>query len=243
MIRSPSGYAVSVRKPDGEIVVKFFPYRTRLKDFPFRLPIIRGLVAVYELLIIALSALNYSSEMLGEKKDPISIPIAIVLGLLLFIGLPYYLTVLVGIGRSDPSFHLVDGIFKAVVIIGYLLIIRIFKDVRRIFSLHGAEHVVVNSYEQDRKTDSTFHSRCGTNLILLIVIVSVLVFSISGAGLFLRFLLLPIIFSLSYELFLLLNHLHLIPSFLQHLTTLPPSEEEIRIAQAALKSVLEHEVG
>jgi len=242
MIRSPSGYAVSVKKPDGEIVSRYFVKQTLLKRFPFRLPLIRGVVAAVELFIIALSAIDFSTEILGEKKNPASFPIAVIIGLLLFIAAPYYLTVLTGISKGSFLFHLTDGIFKAIIIICYLLVIRVFSDVRRIFSLHGAEHAVVNSYEQDAETKSTFHARCGTNFVLIIIIVSVLLFSALRVGLVMRFLLLPVVFSLAYELFLLLVKTNLMPSFLQHLTTMKPSEEEIEIARVALQSVLNNEV-
>lgn len=242
MIRSPSGYAVSVKKPDGEIVVKYFAKETKMKTFPFKLPLIRGVVAAYELFTIALSAIDFSTETLGEKKSPFSFPIAIIAGLILFIAVPYYLTVLTGIAKGSFSFHLIDGIFKIIIIIAYLLAIRIFKDVQRIFALHGAEHAVVNSYEQGEVTRSTFHARCGTNFIVIIVIVSVILFSILKVGLLWRFILLPLIFSLSYELFLILVKQNLMPSILQHLTTMTPSDNEIEVAKVALQSVLSNEV-
>lgn len=243
MIRSPSGYAVSVQKPDGEIAVKYFPKKTKITKFPYKLPFIRGIIAAYELFIIALSAIDYSAEMIGEKKSSAALPISVIIGLLLFIAVPYYLTVLIGVTKGGILFHLIDGLFKVIMIIGYLLTIRIFKDVRRIFSFHGAEHAVVNSYEHGKKSKETFHSRCGTNFILIIIIVSVIVFSILRIGLFLRFLLLPLIFSLSYELFLILAKANLMPSILQHLTTMSPSDDEIKIAEAALQTVLENETG
>jgi len=242
MIRSPSGYAVSVRKPDGEIVVRYFPKKTLIKRFPFNIPLVRGIIAVYELLVISFSAFDYSSEILGEKKNDFSFVLALILGLFLFIALPYYLTVLTGVSRGSITFHIIDGILKIMVILSYLMIVRIFKEVRRIFSLHGAEHAVVNSYEKGVEMASTFHHRCGTNLIIIIVLVSVLIFSLFRVGLSFRFFLLPIIFSFSYEFFLILNRTGMIPNFFQYLTTMKPSEEEIRIARKALDEVLHHEM-
>lgn len=242
MIRSPSGFAVSVQKPDGDIVVQYFPKKTKLKKFPFNLPIIRGIVAAYELLSISLKAIDFSSEVLGEKKESFMVPISIILFVLLFFGVPYFLTSLSGISHGSFLFHIVYGILKLLLFVGYLLFLRIFKDVRRFLSLHGAEHAVVNSYERGEKTSSTFHARCGTNFILIIIIVSVIIFSIFKATFFTRFLFLPLILSLSYELFFLFVKLNVMPSVLQFLTTISPSDDEIKVAEAALESVLSHEV-
>ncbi len=238
MMRSPNRVAVAVRKPDGEIAVKSYPYVpiTR-RNKGLKLPIIRGAVGMVEAVKIGIDALNWSAEQAmpeeAEKREKrtggrrwlsttLSLGIALIFGLGLFMYLPYWLAKLtVGGDKGQLGFHLVAGGVRITILLGYLWVISRLKDIHRVFQYHGSEHKTIFGFEsgEELTTDrvmrqTRFHPRCGTSFLLIVAIAAILFFAIIdtiivaifGAypNVLVRFLvhipLIPVVAGLSYEL-------------------------------------------
>jgi len=277
MMKAPRNWTVAVRDQKGEIHLK----REAVGKLPafLKLPVVRGTVALYQALSIGMKALEFSASKAyddGEEKpmSPLAIlstmGFAVVIGIALFIFLPLYATKLAGavltlVSRNSLVFNLVDGIIRVFIFLGYVFAIGLWKDMRRIFEYHGAEHKVIHAYEAGRELDldsvrafSPQHPRCGTSFLLIVMVISILVFSCIPqswpfTGKFLsRLVLIPVIAGLSYELLRLsakitdnplLNILVLPGLMLQRLTTREPDDSQIEVAIAAVKEVLRLEEG
>jgi uncharacterized protein YqhQ len=274
MMRSPDAVAVAVRKPDGKIVLKRTPFRSLTKKIRFLgWPFLRGGVILVESMVLGVKALNFSSLMAvgeaegksgsaPEKKDQWILGgtavFAFGLGLLLFFYLPLLLTEWLGV-KSGVLFNLVDGCIRLCVFLSYLFLIRLWKDIRRIFEYHGAEHKSIFAFEDGRplevpevKKFSTHHPRCGTSFLLVVMLVSMAVFMFLGrpdsaSDRIVRFLFIPVIGGVSYEIIRLsatrygrwLAETLVAPGiWLQALTTGEPDDGQIEVALVALKSAL-----
>ncbi|MDQ7787592.1 MAG: DUF1385 domain-containing protein [Thermodesulfovibrionales bacterium] len=272
MMKGKKGWTVAVRSPQGDIHVK----KERLTELPklLQLPVIRGFIALFHALFLGIQAIEFSAnkayeEESGENLSPLTLGLTIgfslILGIALFILLPLYLTKLLGIvfaavDRSSFYFNLVDGVIRVLVFLLYIIAVGTWKDMRRIFEYHGAEHKVIHAYESGKgmtieniKGNSPLHPRCGTSFLLIVMVVSIFTFSfIPQEWSFLfkflsRIVLIPFIAGLSYE-FLKLSarmkqnavmHLLILPGlFLQRLTTREPDEAQIEVALRALEEVL-----
>jgi uncharacterized protein YqhQ len=269
--------AIAVRRPDGEIVVKreelaFFSEQT----FFFKIPLVRGIIALASALILGIQALNYSAtQALSEEETNLSswaigltFTAALCFGVLLFFLLPLYLTkwlrfVFPIVSESGILFNLVDGTIRLVIFVAYLWGISFFKEIRRVFEYHGAEHKSIFAFEAgealiiDRvKGFSYLHPRCGTSFLLIVMVVSILIFALIPHHLpFVykvasRVVLIPVIAGLSYELIRFADkkrehrgvRYFIKPGlWLQRLTAREPSEAQIEVALCALKKVLELE--
>ncbi len=267
VIRNKSRVALAVRKSDGSIGVRSWgvkPYREINPVFGF--PIVRGVVALYDALVWGIKTLCYSAnEALGgeEKLSFLEIvgSVALALGLAigLFVILPASIAHLIelkeGLGRI--SLNIVEGLFRVLTFLLYLLFIGFFKEIRKIFSYHGAEHKVINAYEDLRtsitpdnaRRYSRFHYRCGTSFILFVLVISIICFAIfEQQALVKRFLvriaLIPFIAGVSYEILKLtssspIGRLLAKPGiWLQYLTTREPTLDQIEVGVAALKEAL-----
>ena len=203
MMRSPSAMAIAVRRPDGSMAERDEPWRGISERFPIlKKPFLRGSVVLVESLVNGLQALSFSAreafpeEAKGEDKEEklsdlelaITIGIAFVIGILLFVALPHGVAYLVGEKFAMPidtlGFHIVDGIVKVSVLVLYILAISLMKDIRRVFQYHGAEHMSIHAYEaseeltvENAKKHPTLHPRCGTAFLLLVLVVSVFLFA------------------------------------------------------------------
>jgi uncharacterized protein YqhQ len=275
MMKSPSGWTVAVRDQKGEIHVKV----EVLKKLPrfFILPFLRGIVGLYHALAIGIKAIEYSATKAYSDADekPMSpltiastIVFAMVLGVGLFLFLPLYLTKLVGMFVQEVSdssfvFNATDGVIRVVIFLFYVFAIGLWKDMRRIFEYHGAEHKVIHAYEAGReleveqvKSFSPQHPRCGTSFLLIVMVISILLFSFIPqswpfSGKFIsRLILIPAIAGISYELLRLSAKMKANPVIgllifpglmLQRLTTREPDETQIEVALMALKEVLKLE--
>jgi uncharacterized protein YqhQ len=200
MMRSPKSFVVAVRRPDGSIAIREQPWETLLGSLKFlRWPLFRGAITLIESLHNGYSALNFSAEhgMPPEegpkaKAEPASSRFVLTLATLfavgLFIAVPHLLTWALGklIGPSmDTSgalFHLVDGVIRIGVLVGYMAALSKTKDAQRLFQYHGAEHKAIWTYEsgkaltvENAKTFGTQHPRCGTSFLFIVVFVAVLV--------------------------------------------------------------------
>jgi uncharacterized protein YqhQ len=268
MMRSPNFYSVAVRQPNKKISVKsekidsFFSRHKIFKKL-----FIRGIAQLIEMLIIGIKTLTYSAnESAGEKNEEklsfweIFFTLAFAFGFaaLLFILLPLFVSKLLT-SSNGFIFNLIDGVLRILVFFIYLAAISQMKDVKRIFEYHGAEHKTVHCYEKklpltvkNVKKYSTLHPRCGTSFIMIVLIISILVFSLVTANSFWmkflsRIILIPIIAGISYEflkLFAKYEHKPLIrfllyPGMLvQKLTTKEPDNKQIEVAIVAAKKVL-----
>ena len=229
MMRGPSNWAVAVRKPDGDIVevhqeIKSPMARHRI----WRLPVIRGVVALGESLAIGFRALaisaNYAAQAdakEGEDGEEVAteltrgqlifaFAIAIGFALLLFKVGPALLTDWIGIEAG--WFVIVEGLIRVTVFILYLVVISFVPDLRRVFQYHAAEHKAINAYEAGDELNpeavqrhSQIHPRCGTAFLLWVMVIAIFVFAFFGRPVWYwliatRILLLPVIAGLAYEL-------------------------------------------
>jgi len=260
MMRTPNALAIAIRKEDGEILVKkeILPSRHLL----LKKPISRGLSALWEALVMGYKALAFSAQRSTKKKEKeisgfalgLTMVFALGLAILFFILLPAFLTSLLPIKGSIP-FNLVDGSIRLLLFFTYLWAISQLKEIKRIFAYHGAEHKAVYTYEageeltiENARNKSTKHPRCGTNFILIFLILSILLFSLLGRATsievhLLRILFIPIIAVSAYEIirfsikkgWYFINFLGL---QLQRITTREPADDQLEVALTALKEAL-----
>lgn len=275
MMKAPKGWTVAVRDLKGDIHVK----REDLLELPkpLRLPMLRGVVALFHAMYLGIKAIEFSaSKAYNEDEKPmnpfvitLTIGFAFILGVGLFILLPLYATKLLGfiftfVSGNSFAFNIVDGIIRVFVFMGYVTAIGLWKEMRRIFEYHGAEHKVIHAYEAGEelivdnvKRFSPLHPRCGTSFLLIVMITSIFVFSfIPQAWPFIykflsRLVLIPLIAGLSYELLRFSSrmkdnpvvNLMIMPGLLlQKLTTSEPDDRQIEVAITALKEALKFEV-
>lgn len=258
MLRKKDKIAIAIRKNKKIKTTSFkFSFLPKLKK-----PFLRGIISLIETIYIGFKSLNWSAEQIeGEKTSKTSsillILISFIIAIGLFIFLPLYLTKLL-ISSKGFYFNLVDGIFRILIFFGYLTFISFSKEIKKTFQYHGAEHKVVNCYEDNKKVTikncrrySTLHVRCGTSFIFIVLIISILVFSvIYSEKLYIRFLgrivLIPVIASLSYEILKLaakyktnifFNLISKPGLFLQKFTTKRPNKKQLEVAIAAFKKL------
>ncbi len=274
MMRSGNSYTVAVRSPDNDIVFKKENIRNLPK--PLKMPLIRGAVALVQALSIGIRALLYSAEASGhEEERPSSLSLfftvflAFVIGIGLFLLLPLYSTRLLGIlfysiNDSSIVFNLVDGIIRVAVFIVYIISITMSGDIRRVFQYHGAEHKVVHAFESGAELTvenadkfSTLHPRCGTSFLIIVMMLSILIFSLIPKDwlfvekLLSRVALIPVIAGMSYE-FIKFSAKRMNNPFiriaampglwLQRLTTGAPTPDQVEVAIKALKEVLDVDI-
>lgn len=195
MMRSPHFIAVAVRKPNRQIVIKNKPYSGITAKFPIlKKPILRGVVTLIESMSQGMDALSYAAQVAAvdeEKTEELSswaialsMLMAFVFGMGLFVALPHFLTALFTTTES-PLFHLLDGILKMLILLSYVYLISLMKDIHRVFQYHGAEHKSIYAFEageeltvENARKYTTLHPRCGTSFLLFLVLISILVFSV-----------------------------------------------------------------
>jgi uncharacterized protein YqhQ len=226
MMRSPSNWALAVRKPDGEIAEVNRPIRSVMaRHWFFRLPVVRGIIALGESLAIGFRALaisaNYAAQEEGEEGEVstelsrgaliFAFAIAIGFALLLFKVTPVVITNWLPIDTTG-WFVIVEGLIRVTIFILYLLVISLLPDLRRVFQYHAAEHKVINAYEAGEELVpekvqrfSLIHPRCGTAFLLWVMVIAIFVFAFLGRPplpwlIASRILLLPLIAGIAYEL-------------------------------------------
>lgn len=271
MMKASGGWTVAVRDQRGGIHLKIKATR-QLPAF-LKLPLLRGVVALFQALSIGVKALEFSaSKAYNEEEKPLSpitmlstLGFAIVLGVGLFILLPLYVTKLAGlfihaVAASSFAFNIVDGILRVFVFLFYVSVIGLWKDMRRIFEYHGAEHKVIHAYETGKelivenvRPFSTLHPRCGTSFLLIVMALSILIFSFIpqvwsfSAKFIARVILIPMVSGISYELLKLsaimkdnpvVKFLIMPGLMLQRLTTKEPDDAQIEVAIVAVKEAL-----
>lgn len=285
MMRGVSTWAVAVRKalpeelsekgvdPElgahGEIAVTSFPLTSVLKKHRLlRLPIVRGVVALGESLVIGFKALGISANaQLPDDEEEISggmwaftVLLAVALAVGLFFVVPVGLTSLIK-DQLDSSFlfWLVEGIVRTAIFLGYLLLLSRLRDLRRVFEYHGAEHKTISCYEagldltpENAQRFSRLHPRCGTSFLLIVMIVAIFVFAPIGLPawywlVLTRIIGVPLIAGISFEIIKFAGRNRrrrwvrtvMFPGLqLQKLTTREPDYEQLAVAIAAMEAVL-----
>ncbi|MBO8129402.1 MAG: DUF1385 domain-containing protein [Peptococcaceae bacterium] len=268
MMRGPLRWSVAVRKPDRTIEVETREVETITRRFPFlKWPFIRGTVVLFESLIVGIEALSFSASLAtGEEEKPITkwemaltILAAFGLAILLFVLLPVAVAHLtLPYVQGNLAQNLIEGILRVVVFLLYVVAVGRMKDIRRVFQYHGAEHKVINAYEAgapmtiaDIQRFKTLHPRCGTSFLMIVLVISILVFSVLATEpLWWRFvsrlLMLPVVAGLGYE-FIKFTGKHsssaicrvlMAPGlWLQKLTTRPPDDDQVEVALMAFNAV------
>jgi uncharacterized protein YqhQ len=223
MIRGKEGVAISVRQPDGQLNVVKQPlasiYKGRLRE----MPLIRGIIALIETLVLGTQSLLHSAQVAATEEVGEKIPAAVLwgtvaaslaLGVALFFMVPLFATryLIDPYIESALLSNIFEGLIRIGIFIAYLKLMSLIPDIRKVFAYHGAEHKAVNAYEAGVPLDvesvrmySTAHARCGTAFLFIVLIVAVFVFALVGQpSLWIRILsriaLIPVIAIISYEI-------------------------------------------
>ncbi len=262
MIRGKKAAVLAVRNPDGEIIKEQIQFSRFYNRSLLKIPILRGILNLADSLVVGTRALNFSANIAeGEidsqkNSEGINLAIVISLSLIIAIGIFFVTPALVSRGFHYLGFNnllvsLLEGLIRLIFVIGYIYLIGLSKDIRRVFQYHGAEHMAVWTHEagtnlskSNLKNFTKEHPRCGTSFILLVVMVSIIVFMLFPRDnliyfVLLRIILVPIIAGISYELlkigsrsrFKLVKNLLNGPGMLiQKLTTKEPDESQLEVA-------------
>ena len=283
MMRSPTKMAMAVRRDDGSVAMSHHPVEQK-KGWA-KVPFIRGVVNFIATLKMGFTTLNESMELLGlEEEEPTKFEkwlsektgkstgdIIMLVGSVLAVGLSLGIFVLVptlvatwlsGLIQLPVLVNLAEGVVRLLIFLGYITAITLMPDIKRFFAYHGAEHKVVNCYEagmkltvENAQKQTTLNPRCGTSFLLIVMIISVLVFSLTGwSGVWwtrflVRIALLPVVAGISYEVLMLLAKrenacvrvLRWPGMQLQKLTTRQPDDAMVEVALAAFIAVLEED--
>jgi len=271
MMRGRDHWAIAVRRPDQTMHVEAHEISSIAKRFPvLAKPGLRGVIALGQALSIGVKALTVSANNAVEEDERLtrgqmisSMVLAFALFTLVFIVGPYLGLRLV---RKDIPSSLVRNVLEGVVRVGlflvYLAAIGRMKEIRRVFQYHGAEHKTIAAYEHGDPLEpgaidrySTLHVRCGTNFLLIVMVLTILVYTAFGsrglvAGILFRIVAIPVIAGISYELLRLgARYTHsrtmrvlMAPGlWLQKITTRQPDRGQIEVAIRAFEEVLRQE--
>lgn len=275
MMRSPHAWAIACRKPSGEVSTHSEPLeRLSEKHKWMGWPIVRGVVTLGHAMTLGFRALRFSANVALDEVEPAKedgkklevsgwiAAVNIIFSVAFFIFMYKYLPLVAAteLKRVDPIFggqilfNLVDGIIRLVLFVLFIWGVSLWKDIRRVYEYHGAEHKTVFAFENGDPLDtaavqkySTYHPRCGTSFLMTVMIISIVIYMAIPVTTFwarfaVRIALLPVIAGLSYEiirfaakhrgsLFALMTAPGL---WLQRITTQPPSDEQAECAIVAL---------
>ncbi|HWH31047.1 MAG TPA: DUF1385 domain-containing protein [Egibacteraceae bacterium] len=277
MMRGAKTWAVAVRRPDGGIYLE----RHKVSDFPqrhplFTKPMFRGMFGLVDALTIGTRALTISANQSVEEEEQLSSKAmggSLVFALLLFVGIFIVLpnAGLAFLSRSIGDgwlYHVVEGVVRMGIFLLYLTAISLLADIRRVFQYHGAEHMTIAAWEHDEPLEpsavrkySTLHVRCGTNFLLMVMLLAIVVYSLGGwlvpapdggvalkaaYHIALRVILLPVVAGLAYEGLRLgagkdnwfVRGLMKPGLWLQMITTKPPTDDQIEVAIRSFEAVV-----
>ena len=268
MMRGKTHVAVAVRQPDGEISVDVRPVNSISDRYPIlKKPFLRGVVSLVESLVMGMKALAYSAQVSGDedekldsKEMALTIAVSAGLAILLFIVIPTWsMRFLTGITQDHMALNLAEGVLRMAIFLAYIAAISSMNDIQRVFQYHGAEHKTIYTYEaglplkvENVRPFSTLHPRCGTNFLMIVMLISMFIFTFLGWPSLLeriasRIILMPVIAGVSYELIRYagahtdnpLARIAITPGLLlQKLTTRQPDDSQIEVAIASLKAVV-----
>ena len=272
MMRGVGHWSLAVRRPDDTIGIHEFPLVSWMQRYPIlKTPVVRGVVALVESLVIGVRALTMSAnESIGEEEQQLSrkeLSVTLIFAFAFAIGLffvaPLFLTGLFRHWIGDGYlFWAIEGCVRVGIFLLYLAIITQIKDLRRVFEYHGAEHMSIHALEHgDELTVEnvehyrTLHLRCGTSFLLIVMVVAIFVFAFVGRPVWYllilsRIILIPLIAGVSYEIIKFAGR-HEENAFvraimspglaLQWMTTKQPDNAQIEVAIAALDKIIELE--
>lgn len=268
MMRGKTHVAVAVRQPDGEISVDVRPVNSISDRYPIlKKPFLRGVVSLVESLVMGMKALAYSAQVSGDEDEKLdskemamTIAVSAGLAILLFIVIPTWsMRFLTGITQDHMALNLAEGVLRMAIFLAYIAAISSMNDIQRVFQYHGAEHKTIYTYEaglplkvENVRPFSTLHPRCGTNFLMIVMLISMFIFTFLGWPSLLeriasRIILMPVIAGVSYELIRYagahtdnpLVRIAITPGLLlQKLTTRQPDDSQIEVAIASLKAVV-----
>jgi uncharacterized protein YqhQ len=268
MMRAPSGWAVAVRLPSGAI-------ETRCEELPrlssrsrlARMPFVRGVMVLGESVTLGMRALTWSAQkQTGEEEEELSkwqlvgsMSLAVVFFAAVFILGPAAAADWMA-GESRLLFGIYEGVIRLAVFVGYIWLIGRMEDIKRVFQYHGAEHKTIHAYEAgDPLSIANIqkyrpeHPRCGTNFLLIVLLLAITVFTIIGKGpvwwlITSRLVFIPIIAGVAYEILRYagltadskLGKALAVPGlWLQRLTTGQPDDSQVEVAVASLVAALD----
>lgn len=266
MMRGPGYTATAVREPAGTIVVQKEPTKSIADTYPIlKKPFLRGCVALYESLVIGMKALSFSAKAAGDEEEEMSnseiaitMVISTVFAIAVFLALPTFIVKFIpGVQDNHVVLNLIEGVIRLVLFLLYIWGIGLTKDIQRVFQYHGAEHKTIHTYELDLpltvenvRQQSRLHARCGTNFLLIVMVVSIFVFAFLGwpnllERILSRVLLMPVVAGIAYEVIRLAGRSEhsfvkaiIKPGLvLQYMTTREPEDDQIEVAIRALEEV------
>jgi uncharacterized protein YqhQ len=279
MMRAPHSYCVAVRKPNGEIITDEKPLKKVSEKYPiFKYPILRGLGTLGQAMGLGIKALRFSANAALDEGDPgkkpqeisgwamaLNLAFSLTFFIFLYKFVPLWMATKLGSAYESMNGHIainmVDGVIRILLFLAFLGLVSRMKDIRRVFEYHGAEHKVVFNYESGKPVNienaqkfTTFHPRCGTSFLLVVMVLSMLIYTFIPADGFVsrfayRIALMPLIAGLSYELIRfaakrqggMLSALTSPGLWLQRITTQPPDDSQTEIAIRALDGAMELE--
>ena len=266
MMRGPGVTATAVREPAGTIVVQKEPTKSIADTYPIlKKTFLRGCVALYESLVIGMKALSFSAKAAGDEEEEMSnseiaitMVISTIFAIAVFLALPTFIVKFIpGVQDNHVVLNLIEGVIRLVLFLLYIWGIGLTKDIQRVFQYHGAEHKTIHTYELDLpltvenvRKQSRLHPRCGTNFLLIVMVVSIFVFAFLGWPNLLerivsRVLLMPVVAGIAYEVIRLAGRSEhsLVQALikpglaLQYMTTREPEDDQIEVAIRALEEV------
>ena len=266
MMRGPGVTATAVREPAGTIVVQKEPTKSIADTYPIlKKPFLRGCVALYESLVIGMKALSFSAKAAGDEEEEMSnseiaitMVISTIFAIAVFLALPTFIVKFIpGVQDNHVVLNLIEGVIRLVLFLLYIWGIGLTKDIQRVFQYHGAEHKTIHTYELDLpltvenvRKQSRLHARCGTNFLLIVMVVSIFVFAFLGwpnllERILSRVLLMPVVAGIAYEVIRLADRSEhsfvkalIKPGLvLQYMTTREPEDDQIEVAIRALEEV------
>jgi len=282
MMRAPHSYCVAVRKPSGEIITDTQPLAKVSERYPiFKYPLLRGLGTLGQAMKLGFKALSFSANIAAEaeeEKNPSAKPkkgkpisgwmmgLNLAFSLVFFFFLYKYvpLKLTTWLGEYYPgfqgriAFNLTDGLIRIAILVTVVYTMSRWKDIRRVFEYHGAEHRVVFNYESGEEVTvgraqsyPTFHPRCGTSFLIVVMLISMILYAIVPGDSFAekmlaRVVLLPVIAGVSYEIIRfaakrqgsLLNAFTAPGLWLQRITTQPAEPQQTEVAIVALQGAM-----
>ena len=271
MMRGSQVMAVAVRAPDQRIMLHTQPLSAIYRNRVSKLPFVRGLIGLWDALVLGWQSLSFSANVAGGEEVKIEGPVAwgtIAFSLIFGVGLFFLAPAAVAqlsetwLGINSFLGNVLEGLLRLALIVGYMWLIGLMPDIRRLYGYHGAEHKTINAFEAgaDLTPESVArfpleHPRCGTAFLLTVVIFSILLFALLGplpiwVRLLSRVLLIPVVAGLAFE-YIRFTARHLthplvkflvVPNLaLQRLTTREPDASMLEVAIAAFKAMREKE--
>jgi len=267
MIRSRKHMVICVKQPNKQMLKKVEEIKSiSEKHKILRAPFLRGIVALLETLYLGIKGLLFSAnanleeEKLSTKEAALTVVFAFALAIFLFTLLPFFLTTFLSetLNLSGTPFYVVESIIRIGIFLAYLAFISSIAEFRRVLQYHGAEHIAINAYEagvdltvQEAKKFSRFHPRCGTSFLFIVVLITIIVYSLMpNLGFYMnlvyRIILIPVISAISYEILRfsdkyknskIMKALVAPGLALQYFTTKKPDDEMIEVALEVVKEV------